>query len=268
MWKNEALMAARKLGLMPLVDRLFYRFNAWRYGKKNAVFQARYPGFALPPPYMIYEAYRLDYGAYYRDGMASAREIKEALDPYTDWQGVALLDWGCGPARVVRHWPALLPGNCSVHGTDYNAATIRWCRQHIPGVQFGQNGLEPPTGYPGSSFHIIYGISVLTHLSEKNHAAWLAELYRLLQPGGLLYLTTHGDAFREKLTAGERRLYDAGRLVVRSHVQEGHRAYSAFQPPAYLKSLFGNRWKERKFAPGKKESWGFQQDTWIIQKIE
>jgi len=52
--------------------------------------------------------------------------------------------------------------------------------------------LQPPTGLPAQGFDLVYGISVLSHLSEPDQFAWLAELARLTRPGALLLLSTLG----------------------------------------------------------------------------
>jgi SAM-dependent methyltransferase len=40
---------------------------------------------------------------------------------------------------------------------------------------------------------LVYGISVMTHLTEGAQYAWLKELRRILKPGGICVLTIHGE---------------------------------------------------------------------------
>jgi 8-oxo-dGTP diphosphatase len=56
---------------------------------------------------------------------------------------------------------------------------------------FSVNGPLPPLPYAESSFDLVYGVSVFTHLSEEHQRAWLPELRRILKPGGLLLLSFH-----------------------------------------------------------------------------
>jgi SAM-dependent methyltransferase len=266
MLKNWFLRFSRRAGLMHLVDRAYYRFNRWRFAARNRRFREANPGLALPPDYTLYEAYRMDHQLYIRDGRATAEGIVAALGAWVDLAQARVIDWGCGPARVVRHLPALLPG-ARIFGSDYNESTIAWCRAHIPGVDFRLNGLQPPLDLPDHSIDAAYALSVLTHLSEANHQAWMDELARVIRPGGVLLLTTQGAVFEEKMVATERQQFRQGQLVVREGVREGHRAYSAFQPEAYMQTLFSNQWKVLNFAPGKKQHWGPEQDTWIVQKL-
>lgn len=265
--KQVLLRWVRQIGWMDGFDRLYFGWNRWRNRSRNAHFRATHPGVALPPDYMLYEAYRLDYEDYYKGGADTASGLVTQWKEHGLMPGAAILEWGCGPARIVRHLPALLP-DAAIFGTDYNKNTIEWCRQHIKGVQFDTNELEPPLRYEANRFDLVYAVSIFTHLSEKNHTDWLDELHRIIKPGGLLMFTTQGKAFTAKLSRKEKEVFDKGGLVVRAQVQEGHRSYSAFQPEAFMRALFKDRWREVEFIAGTAQSWGIAQDTWIVQKIK
>ncbi|GAB4092467.1 methyltransferase domain-containing protein [Flaviaesturariibacter terrae] len=265
MLKSLFLRGVRAAGLMPLVDRIWFGVNRLRFRGRNRRFRAAHPGLALPPDYMLYESYRMDQELYYHDGRATAQWVLEQLSAYAPLESAHILDWGCGPARVLRHLPALLP-SAAFAGSDYNASTIAWCRTHLSGIDFRRNGVLPPLDFADASFDAAYALSVLTHLSEENHARWLRELQRVLRPGGLLLLTTHGHAFRGKLTAPERARFDSGAAVVHAVEKEGHRSYSAYQPEAFMQTLFSGDWQVLNFAAGKVHDWGPEQDTWIVRK--
>ncbi len=143
-----------------------------------------------------------------------------------------------------------------------------WCQANISNISFTKNDTEPPLNFLDNSFDVIYGISILTHLSEANHEAWLRELIRVLKPGGILMLTTHGDITRENLTESELGQYNDGKLVIRGGVKEGHRMYTAYQPISFMKSLVAiiPGAYVRHHLPGQKQPWGFEQDTWFFSK--
>ncbi|RYY89662.1 MAG: class I SAM-dependent methyltransferase [Chitinophagaceae bacterium] len=265
MVKRFVLRSMRALGLAPLADRIWFAINRLRFRAKNQRFRAANPELALPPDYMLYESYRLDQELYYTDGRATAEWIVALLSVHASLEKARILDWGCGPARVVRHLPQLLP-QATLSGSDYNATSIAWCRAHIAGIDFRTNGLLPPLQFEAASFDAAYALSVLTHLSEEGQLAWLGELDRVLKPGGLLLLTTHGAAFEDKLTAEEKVRFRSGSAVVHAVDEEGHRSYSSFQPKVYMESLFSRNWQLLNFAPGKQHSWGPEQDTWIVRK--
>lgn len=142
-----------------------------------------------------------------------------------------ILDYGCGCGRVTRYWARFV--GAEVQGTDYNPSLVRWCADNLP-FGFSANELEPPLPLPDDGFDAVYGISVLTHLPERLGLDWLAELRRVVRPGGLLLLTTHGDHYRERLTTAERTDYEAGRLVVRWGTAAGTNLCTTFHSPAYI----------------------------------
>ncbi|HAD11462.1 MAG TPA: class I SAM-dependent methyltransferase [Saprospirales bacterium] len=256
----------RRLGWMHQLDRLKFWVQKRKNSRRNARFAQQHPGVAFPPDYMLFEAFQLDYQKYLEGGKRTADWIKALLEKHASVQGKTLLDWGCGPARVIRHFPEMLGQGASVHGTDYNATTIEWCKGHIPGIQFAQNQLNPPTEYANDQFDFIYGISIFTHLSEANHQAWFSELMRICRPGGLVLLTTHGEIFRQKLTNTEQAQFARGELVVRGNVVEGHRVFAAFHPPSYMRRLYAEKAEVLEHIPGGPKAWGLEQDVWILRR--
>lgn len=98
------------------------------------------------------------------------------------------LDFGCGCGRVARH---LIARGIEVWGTDVDPLEIAWCRRHFDPHRFSVNAAQPPTSLSDASFDVIYSVSVFTHLDETSQFAWLAELRRLLRPGGALIVSTH-----------------------------------------------------------------------------
>jgi SAM-dependent methyltransferase len=267
MLRYEILYRFREAGLMHLIDRMRFLFNQLRYYRKNKNFIRSNPDLKLPPPYLIYESFTLDYQSYYKDGLENAQWLKTVLSEYINFSNNNILDWGCGPARVVRHLPFVITENCKIYATDYNLQTIKWCRNNIEKVSFSHNKVEPPLSFNDNFFDVVYGFSVFTHLSEKNHWTWINELYRIIRPGGILLITTQGAIFKEKLTSKEKAIYLEGNLVERSKVKEGHRTFSAFHPVEYMEKLFLNRWNVLKFIEGEKQNWGYEQDAWLLQKV-
>jgi len=256
----------RRFGLMHWLDRVKFRYQRWKNRAKNAQYVQQNPDLVLPPDYMLFEAFQLDYQKYYEGGAQTAEKIQGLLATFGDMRGKKVLDWGCGPARVVRHFPVLLGPRAQIHGADYNPDTIAWCKAHIKGVTFAVNQLDPPTQYPHQFFDFVYGISIFTHLSAVKHREWWTELMRITEPGGLVLLTTHGAVFTQKLTPSEQALYALNQLVVRGDVVEGHRVYAAFQPPVYFRELVQKEAEICAHIPGKEQSWGLEQDFWILKK--
>jgi SAM-dependent methyltransferase len=257
----------RRLNLGRLADTCRYRWLYCKRYRANRAFARQHPDFAFPPSYYIYETYTLDYRAYFEDGRQTAKEIMALLQQHINLNGVGktIVDWGCGPGRVVRHLPVAAAGHRIV-GCDYNDVYVQWCSNNIKEVTFLKNELLPPLPLPAASADAVYGLSIFTHLSATAHDAWAKELYRVLKPGGVLLLTVQGDTSSHKLLAGELAQYQKGQLIVRGFEKEGHRLFAAFQPPAFMRQLFSNFVVLRHITGGEPEGLDNVQDTWLLQK--
>jgi len=255
----------RKLGLIHVFDKVKFQYIKFKNRKLNQAFLKENPEVILPPDYLIFETFHLDYKSYFFGGQKSAKSIIEQVKPFISLENKRILDWGCGPGRIIRHMPALLP-NCDIHGVDYNETNLNWCIENIPEVKFTKNEINPPLEYPPAQFDFIYGISIFTHLSAENHSAWIAELARVAKKGAILLLTSHGPIFKRILTEEEIKIYDSDQIVTRGNAVEGHRVYAAFHPPVYFKALLENCFEVLKYTEGTEQSWGIQQDHWVVQR--
>jgi len=94
--------------------------------------------------------------------------------------------------------------------------------RHLPGGHFLPCAPTPPLPYPAAHFDVIYCLSVFTHLDERMQDAWLAELDRILEPGGVLLLTVYSEAATGVLGAdGQEMLRDFGFVHKRSSKLRG-----------------------------------------------
>ena len=267
-FKTNVIAVVRKLGLSKLADHSRYQWMKWKNRGKNNQFKKDFPGVTLPPPYMVYESFQIDYCKYYVGGREDAEWIASLVKPHIHLENSKILDWGCGPARIVRHLPDVLGHTNAYYGTDYNPETVAWCITNIPGITFTRNNLKPPLPYEAHQFDFIYGISILTHLSERNQFAWSNELFRLAAAGGIVLLTTHGDAFLEKLTVEEIVEYQNQKVILRDRTKEGHRTFGTFHPPSFMKSVFEKSgFQIIEHIPGKRiHEQYIAQDVWILKK--
>lgn len=261
------LSTIRKVGLIKFADKIKYYILLIRTSKLRHDFKSKYPDVILPPPYFLYETFNLNYFSFYEGSIETAKWLISYFEKYKKLEKLNILDWGCGPGRVIRHLPSYINDSCNYYGTDYNKKYIKWCSRNLTNINFSLNKLQPPLDYQSDFFDVIYGISIFTHLSEKMHYAWFEDLIRVLKPGGVLFLTLHGDAFIEKLTDSEKELFRNRKLVVKGNTKEGHRTFGAFQPESFVKELFGKNTVLEHVA-GKVIEGKPQQDVWIIQKTK
>lgn len=263
--KGQLSNTLRKLGIIYALDKLRYRIEKQARLKDNQKFTSKNPKVSLPPDYLIYESFHLNYHEYYYSGKENAKTIYSQISNHIDLVDKKVLDWGCGPARIIRHLPKISNNKTSFYGTDYNKESIDWCKNNISNIKFNNNKLEAKLPYKNHYFDAIYGISIFTHLSEEMHFDWFNELKRVLKPNGILLISMQGENFKSKLTPSENQKFDKGELIVRGNVKEGHRVYSAFHPDKFLKKLFKDvEILEKITQPTENKSYT-PQDIWILK---
>jgi SAM-dependent methyltransferase len=118
----------------------------------------------------------------------------------------SVLDFGCGCGRIGRQFIQQVPRPQRYEGLDLHAGMIRWAGEnlapHAPGFRFTHHdvyypGFNPGEGKPmhagfpfgDSEFSFIVAISVFTHLTQDQAEAYLAEIARVLAPGGVILCT-------------------------------------------------------------------------------
>jgi len=118
-----------------------------------------------------------------------------------------ILDVGCGCGRIAIPLTSYLSGDGCYAGFDINRRSIEWCNKQItpryPSFHFKQvdlyNQAYNPKGtilskdfifpYRDSSFDFVNLSSVFTHLLPEDMEHYLAEIHRVLKPGGRCLIT-------------------------------------------------------------------------------
>jgi SAM-dependent methyltransferase len=240
------------------------RRRTWRARSRAGLHRRRSDdGLPLPPPHLrALVAVTPDAEWFLECGRLAVSAMARALGKHgariEDRQ--AILDFGCGCGRVTRHLRAV-PGD--VHGTDIDAALVRWCRGKLRFGTFETNSLRPPLDYPTATFDLVYAFSVFTHLPLELQRPWIDELRRVSRPGGLVVITTHGEAFRPKLTVEEDKRYEAGELVVRNEQRAGRNECAVFHPESWVREHLADR-----LHVVAKDGWGApgeEQDLYLLQ---
>jgi SAM-dependent methyltransferase len=95
-----------------------------------------------------------------------------------------LLEIGCG----LGHLLGWLSANYRVYGTDINAWALAQASRNVPQGQFLLLSAEDMRAFRQDSFNIVIAKHVVEHLTHPEKA--IAEISRVLSPGGMLLLAT------------------------------------------------------------------------------
>ena len=105
--------------------------------------------------------------------------------------GMRVLDAGCGYGRNLVH---LLREGCEVFALDADPAAVEHVRQLSASLETGlpeenfQVGQIEQMPFPGGIADVVICNSVLHFAQDERHfRAMLAELWRVLRPGGMLF---------------------------------------------------------------------------------
>ena len=154
------------------------------------------------------QALRLDtdwfgtFGAAFFEAGPETRDI--LLDGIPDdfrWEGSRVMDFGCGMGRTLVHFQEEAKV-AEIWGVDVDKDALAPFEENLcPPMHAHMSNVDPPLPFEDSSFDLIWAISVWTHLTD-NALPWLAEMHRILKPGGLSIPTYMGESHSEPL-AGE-----------------------------------------------------------------
>lgn len=196
-----APLRSLRRAVRPLLDRtglisLYYRNLERRLARQPS--EAVDDGRPMPPPeLLVLVCGTTDQRWFSEQGRRDAVMFAGlAADHGIDLRGGAtVVDWGVGCGRIARWLAAEVEaGGGRFIGSDLNPKLVAWARESLPGA-YHVNGLMPPLALGRGEAVVVYSYSVLTHLREKACVAWLAEVARVLKPGGVALLTFHDEHY-------------------------------------------------------------------------
>jgi 2-polyprenyl-3-methyl-5-hydroxy-6-metoxy-1,4-benzoquinol methylase len=200
--------------------------------------------------------------------------IRQRLDPARDLAGKRALEIGCGRGGFAC-WLAGLPnGPSEVVGMDFSPKALEKARAAAERRGLGRvvwrEGDIQNIDAPEASFDTVFSCETIEHVPDPRRA--LAELRRVLRPGGRLFLTTPNylgtmGLYRGYLRCRGRRFTEAGQpynnfmllpmtvawvrragLAVRHVDGVGHYLPFPGRPALRLRALDRCRWLTRWFA--------------------
>ncbi|GAA1937669.1 class I SAM-dependent methyltransferase [Kitasatospora viridis] len=127
----------------------------------------------------------------YWDGIGATKTFTHPLAP--DWlaeldRGARVLDYGCGYGRLMGELGSL--GFTDVSGADLSPALVERGRGLLPGLRFDVLEAPPRLARPDAGLDLVLLFAVLTCVPDAgDQRAMIAELHRVLAPGGLLYVS-------------------------------------------------------------------------------
>lgn len=188
-----------------------------------------------------------------------------------------ILDFGCGVGRFLLAFSRHASPYQKFWGCDVDQECANWCQTHIKSAPVIHNNLYPPLPYNDHQFDLIYATSVWTHLRIDLQHLWAWEMYRILEPGGLLLTTIHGVSFfpwiwtqAQKWQAQNFDIYSCGNDGLFLHLdadgqenQQGQNTVATGHTPSFCQQIFSmfrllQHFPQSDFANG--------QDLYIWQK--
>ena len=85
------------------------------------------------------------------------------------------------------------------YGSDLAPANVNWVRRHLPeSLNVVENSTDANLPFDDHFFDVVTAFSVFTHI-DIGWEDWLAELVRITNPNGLLYITIQNQAAWDKV---------------------------------------------------------------------
>jgi SAM-dependent methyltransferase len=151
-------------------------------------------------------------------------------------EGARVLELGCGAARLWRENLERLPEGWQVTLTDASPGMVEEAETHLGAYPFSFAALgAQQLPFADASFDAVVANHMLYHVPDLSRA--LAEVRRVLRPGGRLFAATNGEAHMRELNELSHDLVAGG--VVQAFAQCEHvTTFTLESAPALLAPFF------------------------------
>ena len=170
----------------------------------------------------------------------------------------SVYELGCGTARLLRHFRCI--EGVRLVGSDVNPEMVEWCQANLTGMEFYHNELSPPLEFAeDNSFDLMLASSVFTHIPLETQELWLAEMQRVLRPGGIFICSVLGQFHASALLSQQEidNLNSQGNFTLTSEDEQatystkiGGSAWDVFQTRAEVIRVFGSYFQIVDYIPG------------------
>lgn len=125
-----------------------------------------------------------------RQKIAIAREHWSALSPR---EPACILDFGAG---IGNSWPFLKDHFPASHviGADVSASSLEVAAERFPGMAEGMAYERLPLPIADGSVDLVFSACVFHHIPVEERAGVIAEMKRVLAPGGMIMIFEHNPA--------------------------------------------------------------------------
>jgi SAM-dependent methyltransferase len=215
--------------------------------------RAPYPPFELASRVCALERGADHLAVYEQRGAEARAALLELLGDEWSFQGKRVLDFGCGAGRTLRHF-VTEADDAEIWGADIDEPSVEWISHNLcPPLHAVRCGTEPPLPFADVSFDLIWALSVFTHLVDPMR--WLAELHRVLAPGGLLIASYmgryNGEAFTHEPWDEDR----TGLVILRRDQGWGHGGPMVLMSDWWVDAHWGRAFEPLRREPVHGQTW-------------
>ncbi len=121
-----------------------------------------------------------------------------------------ILDFSCGMGDILEQLINKSKSHYTFYGTDFSEKNVEYVTRRFKGntkfkgIKFLRN---LPSDLPDNEFELVLLTEVIEHLTDEEINGTLSEIYRVLKPGGFVFITTPNKEIYE---AGEQLCPDCG----------------------------------------------------------
>jgi SAM-dependent methyltransferase len=132
-----------------------------------------------------------DHLAYWLSGFAEYKNLISIAGKY-GVTGGSYFDFGGSTGRTFRHF-YFQSTAWNVWSSDFKMTSVHWNLMNFPSdIMVFQSMYFPFLPIEDNTFDLITALSVFTHIDETE-TTWLAELRRIMKPGGIALFTIHNE---------------------------------------------------------------------------
>ena len=144
---------------------------------------------------VLNDAWRYDLGSWFCDNFLFRGQMRVLRQKTANLAGLQpgeiVLDVGCGTGTLAIEVQPRVGATGRVVGVDPGAEQIAWARskaarRHMP-VEF-QTGVIEQLAFPDQTFNVVLSTIMMHHLGDGLKRQGLAEIARVLKPGGRLVI--------------------------------------------------------------------------------